>query len=416
MLPAPADLDGDTLPSEFHPSFLFGDPFHIHNGPHTLQPIGSSQPKLSPRLHAKLALHGVDHVDDVLATVSAGPETARAAIASKKAIANDSEEDDIPIRAYRRRGDHVELAPHLQMRASTSTAAQPPHWPFKRFGPGPSARPYAALFHADCTSLAYPEVDVWADFALESLAPKSCADSYTIPATLQHPYIATEALTRTRPRPSAIPPALGHDTAQRDELWLDERDEHEEKSDADESTDTSLAELSILGARHDPFAYVPAGSPAVRRPAPSDVFDERSDMRGGLFAQAPKSGRAALSQEERDFRRTLLSIYQRKTRATKRTHETQDGGDKKPRSDQVDAASMRATNTRAGALRVPSGSQIPSGRLNTRAPSGRVGSNPRVMSASRVPSGRNGGIRTVSHTASHTRRPAGWDWRAEGPP
>ncbi|WFD34590.1 hydroxymethylglutaryl-CoA synthase [Malassezia cuniculi] len=389
MFPAPADLDGDTLPGEHHPSYMFGNPYHIHHGPHTLQPLGSSQPKLSPRLHAKLALHAVEHLDDALAAVSTGSENARAAVAPPRGIADGSDdEEDITVRAFSRKKDgSVELATHLQMRAHTSTAAQPPQWPFKRFGPGSSTRPYAALFRADYASHAYPEVDVWADFALERLVPNARADSYTLPASLQHPYIANGAQKqRVKPRPSAIPPALGRVTLQKDELWLDTRSD--DASDAEDMDGASFADLSILGSsKNDPFAYIPSGSPAARRPTHSDVFDESTDARGGggLFAQAPKSGRVPLSQEERDFRRTLLSIYRRKARATKRASESQDVVQKKPRSD--DATTSRAANTRVTG-------RVPSDRVaNTRVPSGsgtmiagRVPSSSRATNNSRAPS------------------------------
>lgn len=396
MLPAPADADSDTLPSEQHPSFLFGNPYHIHHGPHTLQPLGSSQPKLSPRLHTKLALHAAEIDDEALAAVTTGSENAHAAIAPQRRIADGADgEDDIPVRAFTTRRDgSTELAMHLRMQAQTATTTQTPQWPFRRFGPGPSARPYAALFRADYAAHTYPEVDVWADFALERLTPTVRADSYTLPASLQHPYIASGAAhrARARPRPSAIPVALGRETAQRDELWLDNRGDMDSDNDGgdDDAGDElgDAADLSVLGsARGDPFAYVPAAAPPARRHVHSDVFDESTDAgRGGLFAHAHKSGRARMPQEELDFRRTLLAICRRKARTAKRAPEAAEAAaPKKARSEAREDASVRvATRAPSGSTRVPSAHARPPTR----------------------------GVRINSRVPSQPRRPAGWEWGA----
>ena len=129
LLPPTEDLDSDTLPIEQHPSYPFGNPFFIHHAPSTLQPAGSSQPKLDPRMHSKLAMHAAHDSarEDVLMRVATGSASARAAIEDKKNDAEADEEAQGGVPSYTLHPDgSAHLAPHLQMRAQVVSTPKPP--------------------------------------------------------------------------------------------------------------------------------------------------------------------------------------------------------------------------------------------------------------------------------------------------
>lgn len=312
LLPLAEDLDSDTLPIEQHPSYPFGNPFFIHHAPHTLQPAGSSQPKLDPRVHSKLSMHAAGDVsnDDMLMCIATGSASAQAAIEDKKRDADADDAADTGPPSYTLHPDgSVHLAPHLQMRAQVATVPKPPTWPFPRFGPGPSARPYAALFRSTWPGDVAAEQSIWADFALEQLVPRPRPDSYTLPSSLQHPYTRSQRPSPRRParraRPSEIPPALGAETAELDHLWLD---------DADNSFSASLDRSDEEAASWTVSAIASM---------PSDL-----DLDAGLerrCSPAPRSRQvsSAWMKERHDFCHTLRSVCARKEHSTlsKRRHE-----------------------------------------------------------------------------------------------
>lgn len=229
LIPATEDLHQDTLPVEQHPSYPLGNPYWIHHAPHTLQPAGSSQPKLDPRICSHLAMHSMAYTrKNTLTAVASGSVHAKSAIEPQDDDDNDDEHLPYTIEA----DGHVELAPHLQLRAQINTTTTTPTWPFKRYGPGPCGRSYAALFRSHDNDL-HPDVSVWADLALEELVPRTRPDSYSLPSSLMHPYTQTSSGMRRRARPSGIPPSLGLKTSVQDDEWL-----HSEEHDVliDQST------------------------------------------------------------------------------------------------------------------------------------------------------------------------------------
>lgn len=228
LIPVPEDLQNDTLPVEQHPSYPLGNPYWIHHAPHTLQPVGSSQPKLDPRVCSHLSVHSAGNsIKEALSAVAGGSVHAKSAVEARE------DSDAVP---YSIDPDgQVHLAPHLQLRARIGSTIAPPAWPFKRFGPGSHGRSYAALFHVPKDL--HPEVSVWADLALEELVPRARPDSYTLPASLVHPYTqpvsSSSGRERRRTRPSGIPSTLGLRTRRRDDEWLEGEDSGEAHSDSD---------------------------------------------------------------------------------------------------------------------------------------------------------------------------------------
>ncbi|WFD49266.1 hypothetical protein GLX27_003946 [Malassezia furfur] len=315
LLPPTEDLDSDTLPIEQHPSYPFGNPFFIHHAPSTLQPAGSSQPKLDPRMHSKLAMHAAHDSarEDVLMRVATGSASARAAIEDKKNDAEADEEAQGGVPSYTLHPDgSAHLAPHLQMRAQVVSTPKPPTWPFTRFGPGPSARPYASLFRSASPHEASAEVSIWADFALEQLVPRPRPDSYTLPSSLKHPYAHPERRSPRRSgrraRPSDIPPALGAETAEIDHLWLDGADsEYAASRDdfEDGAASWTSSAMATLSADMDAIAEL-----------------ERSarDARRGPRSRHVSS---AWMQDRHDFCQTLRTVCARKEHSAllKRRHE-----------------------------------------------------------------------------------------------
>lgn len=309
LLPLSEDLDTDTLPMEQHPSYPFGNPFFIHHTPHTLQPAGSSQPKLDPRTHSRLSMHAASDMarEDVLMSVATGSASAHAAIEAKNNPLESDKEGFTGTPSYTLHPDgSVHLAPHLQMRAQVTTLPKTPVWPFRRFGPGPSARPYASLFRVPWPGETTPEVSVWSDFALEALVPRPRPDSYTLPSSLKHPYAqgaprATHPTGR-RARPSEIPPTLGAETAAIDHWWLDDASDRSAASDYEDETG---------GA-----APVCASFPFDKDAAP---YETR------VFSPAPRMRQASstYAQELHAFHDTLRAVCARKEQSTmnKRRHE-----------------------------------------------------------------------------------------------
>lgn len=311
LLPLSEDLDTDTLPIEQHPSYPFGNPFFIHHAPHTLQPAGSSQPKLDPRVHSKLSMHTPSDAarDDALSCVASGTASAQAAVEAKRRGADADADAAAGPSSYTLQPDgSVVLAPHLQMRAQVMTVPQPPTWPFRHYGPGPSARPYAALFRSGWPGESAPEVSIWADFALETLVPRPRPDSYTLPSSLQHPYAQGERSER-RARPSEIPAALGMETAETDHLWLDD------------PTDIS-GSLSDHGLDEDAASWTASAIAAMcstEIAQPDELFsDGLAPKPSRFFSPAPRARQtsSAWMQEGHDFCHTLLSVYARKQRST----------------------------------------------------------------------------------------------------
>lgn len=211
LLPSGDDLEQDTLPMEQHPSYPLGNPYLIHHTPATLQPTGSSQPKVDPRLSMRFAMHMDTHApEDALSFVAQGSAHAKAAL--------EERDDEGPLPYSVDANGHVTLAPHLRLRAQIGASPAAPAWPFPRYGPGPSARPHAALFRPAGSK---PDESVWADLALEALVPRVRPDSYSLPSTLVHTY-AKNAQERRRERPSGMPSTLGAVTGQHDSVWLDD--------------------------------------------------------------------------------------------------------------------------------------------------------------------------------------------------
>ncbi|WFD30524.1 Protein-lysine N-methyltransferase efm5 [Malassezia sp. CBS 17886] len=308
FLPLDADLDSDTLPTEQHPSYPYGNPYVVPPMPHTLQPSGSSQPKIPPRVYSQLMMHAHGELSQqqTLTAVARGSASAQAAVETQRPISGDSDNEEpssFPSSFRRHPSGTVELAPHLKLRAQITTAPAAPSWPFKRFGPGPCARPGVALFRSG-GGAALPETAVWADFALDQLVPGARPDSYTLPSNLQHPYTqgptAREhgaAVLRGRARPSDIPPMLGAETAKNDRLWLDDADASTADLAEDEDfehagTSALLGEARRLGwGLAEPAA---ARAHGVDRTASTTWMDEKND-----------------------FHRTLLAIHARKEKHTR---------------------------------------------------------------------------------------------------
>ena len=185
---------------EQHPSYPLGNPYWIHHTPATLQPAGSSQPKLDPRLAMRLAMHMDTHApEDALSSVARGSAHAQAAL--------EERDDEGPLPYSVGADGHVTLAPHLRLKAQMGASPAPPAWPFPRYGPGPSARPHAALFRRPAGT--EPDESVWADLALEALVPRARPDSYSLPSTLMHTYAKDAQGRRRRERPSGMPSTLG---------------------------------------------------------------------------------------------------------------------------------------------------------------------------------------------------------------
>lgn len=342
MLPPPVDLDSDTLPTEQHPSYPLGDPYHIHHAPHTLQPQGSSQPKLPPRLYAKYAMHShADGTADPLSAIASGSASAQAAVERRRQGGEDPEEEEEPPASYHiEEGGTVRLAPHLQLRAQTSSVPAAPRWPFKWFGPGPSARPYGSLLRSSnsANSGACGETDVWADFALDTLVPQARADAYTLPATCEHPYASPRRGGAGARRPSDMPRALGGNTAAEDQLWLDEEEEQAAPLPSDDEVDMELS------AHELPRPTPPSARRSRRIGRARDSLSVREPRAGGdLFARAtarrdtPHFVSAARAQEEREFRRALMRICLRKERSarTKRARRPSPPAHDEPQGDRA---------------------------------------------------------------------------------
>ena len=212
LLPATEDLHHDTLPVEQHPSYPLGNAYWIHHAPHTLQPPGSSQPKLDPRICSHMSMRMLaGSQKEALCSVATGSRHAKSALESH-------EEEAGPLPYSIDADGHITLAPHLQVRAQMQTTSAAPTWPFQRVGPGPCERSYASLFRAP--EELHPDVSVWADLALEELVPRTRPDTYTFPSSLVHPYTQPDSSERKRQRPSGIPPSLGIKTQVHDDEWV----------------------------------------------------------------------------------------------------------------------------------------------------------------------------------------------------
>lgn len=287
LLPPGDDLHQDTLPVEQHPSYPLGNPYWIHHAPQTLQPEGSSQPKLDPRTHAHDALHlPRDALPETLSCVSHGSALAQAAL--------DVDADDVPVSAYSIDDHRVVLAPYLQLRAQTTTTVAPPTWPFPHYGPGPCARPHSALF-ADRAE-GQPEVSVWADLALEELAPRPRPDSYSLPSSLVHPYTQSTLRGKKRERPSGLPDTLGAATKQRDDAWLD----HDEPAEPDGSFERELEACTAIERAASPRRARHGSSGATLRSAILRVLAPRDGA-----APRAKRARSTTSPDRTRLRRSL---------------------------------------------------------------------------------------------------------------
>ncbi|WFD05547.1 hydroxymethylglutaryl-CoA synthase [Malassezia vespertilionis] len=340
----PLELDTDSLPMEQHASYPFGNPYFIHHAPHTLQPAGSSQPVHDPRMLARLSLHAAgDHTEENLTHIARGSISAQCAVESDRRDPGASDEEEVgrQVKSYTRDADgHVHLAPHLRVRAQLSSAPHAPSWPFMRFGPGPSARSYAALFRNTRGSEGQLEANVWTDLGLEMLVPHKRADSYTLPSNLRHPYTKSSAQTVGRraarkTRPSGIPDALGIETAENDHLWLDDPAANEAAALQHDGSATvsgwaasavasvKAEEVRASASRdisNDPFRASPRQSachkPRHFSPGPSTLVGGRRTS-------------SAWMEDRHDFCKTLLSVYSRKEKLaqTKRQRElaTPDG-------------------------------------------------------------------------------------------
>ncbi|SHO78050.1 Uncharacterized protein MSYG_2392 [Malassezia sympodialis ATCC 42132] len=273
LLPSGDDLEQDTLPMEQHPSYPLGNPYWIHHTPATLQPAGSSQPKLDPRLAMRLAMHMDTHApEDALSSVARGSAHAQAAL--------EERDDEGPLPYSVGADGHVTLAPHLRLKAQMGASPAPPAWPFPRYGPGPSARPHAALFRRPAGT--EPDESVWADLALEALVPRARPDSYSLPSTLMHTYAKDAQGRRRRERPSGMPSTLGALTRRHDSAWLDEAWSDD---DVDATWEREL---------HDWAA--------------ADVQQARERVR-------PRRVSSLWMQEQHDFHRVLLSVLEPTARA-----------------------------------------------------------------------------------------------------
>lgn len=122
LFPIAIAEDGESLPSEIHPSYPYGN-LHQHPSSYT------SRPKLPPRRGNRY-----------------------------------QPSDDADGKTNR-----VIIPPHLAHRARQSVAPNPPTWPFKRFGPGPGGP--NALERAESNRFWRPYKAVWADLGLEELMP-----------------------------------------------------------------------------------------------------------------------------------------------------------------------------------------------------------------------------------------------------
>ena len=125
LFPIAVAEDGESLPSEIHPSHPYGN-LHHHSLPYT------SRFKLPPR-------RGLGH--------QSGEEP----------IQRDSQTD----------GASMPL--HLGLRARQTIAPNTPVWPFRRYGPGPGGP--NALQRAESKRPWRPYKAVWADLGLEELLP-----------------------------------------------------------------------------------------------------------------------------------------------------------------------------------------------------------------------------------------------------
>ena len=286
LLPATEDLHHDTLPVEQHPSYPLGNAYWIHHAPHTLQPPGSSQPKLDPRICSHMSMRMLaGSQKEALCSVATGSIHAKSALES-----HDEEAGPLP---YSIDADgHVTLAPHLQLRAQMQTTSAAPTWPFQRVGPGPCERSYASLFRAP--EELHPDVSVWADLALEELVPRTRPDTYTFPSSLVHPYTQPDSSERKRQRPSGIPPSLGIKTQVHDDEWFADDDPLHDAAelDADLLDDTSFEKELEEWVTED-MAIDPRTAPSRRV---SSVW----------------------MREEHEFRRAILSVFEQRGTLRKR--------------------------------------------------------------------------------------------------
>lgn len=280
LLPRWEELEHDTLPMEQHPSYPLGNPYWIHHTPHTLQPAGSSQPKLDPRIYSRYAMRM--HTTEQKHTLTA---VAHGSAQAKAALEAQADEAELTLPYTVESDGHVVLAPHLQWRAQALTTTAPPTWPFRRFGPGPSARPYAALFR-DAASApdGQPEVSVWADVALEELVPASRPDSYTLPASLWHPYTHTAAKGRRRERPSGLPESLGAVTRLHDDAWLDEMALEADDVDTDDSFDRELASWAATESSSPSSSSSTQGPPRNSRRVSSAWMRDHHDFKRAILS------------------------------------------------------------------------------------------------------------------------------------
>lgn len=286
LLPATEDLHHDTLPVEQHPSYPLGNAYWIHHAPHTLQPSGSSQPKLDPRVCSHMSMRMLaSSQKEALCSVATGSIHAKSALES-----HDEEPGPLP---YSIDADgHVALAPHLQWRAQMQTTSAAPTWPFQRVGPGPCERSYASLFRVP--EELSPDVSVWADLALEELVPRTRPDTYTFPSSLVHPYTQPDSGDRKRQRPSGIPPSLGIKTQVHDDEWFADDDPLHDAAelDADLLDDTSF-EKELEDWVTEDMAIDPRTAPSRRV---SSVW----------------------MREEHEFRRAILSVFEQRDTLRKR--------------------------------------------------------------------------------------------------
>lgn len=218
LVPAPLDLDGDTLPSEQHPSYPFGNLFSPTDGMLSADSaiMGGHLTGLKPEPSPAGGL-GLDLVSRLGGSASSGrrgavPSSWNASInrASRSKVigsggaSNELESagaDDVDaetIQAAKR----LKVSPLLMFRTGTATVLAPPSWPFRRFGPGSTS--YAALLrpcsniHGDgpagqavaATLGGLPASakilrEVWTDLALEELVPQHVGPTSSFQADLE---------------------------------------------------------------------------------------------------------------------------------------------------------------------------------------------------------------------------------------
>lgn len=210
IFPIAVAEDGETLPSQLHPSHPYGD-VHLPAPPYTT------------KVKAGMVRHGLGYVPQESAgsppngeqptdLITSSPDMHRGWISGAHAPLDDA--------ASR-------LPPHLTVRARQSVAPNPPRWPFKRFGPGASGP--SALMRSELSRPWRPYRAVWAEMDLATLltSKMDIPDGITFARQRSNGERTTEALENG--------PASYHDQAARDQAQRSQAGIHATADEVDQT-------------------------------------------------------------------------------------------------------------------------------------------------------------------------------------